>query len=189
MKLTDFGLAKMKFHDLTNPTRERMRTTRWRAPEAFEKDQPIDWKKADIYSLGMTYSEILTGTTPFSSVLPSKLYKHITTNGDNRPKLPPSCPEVLGSLLEDRWKTTPSHCPPFSDIRGALTSIRRSFLQSDSEFGLKDWKKSWQVEVKDWLRRYFNNFCCISSREKQRLIFAVLISSFLFYIFGVIHCD
>lgn len=66
VKSADFGLTKTLAHDLTNPTRVNVGTTRWRAPEACKEADlnihcKIDWKTADVYSFAMTCSEILTG--------------------------------------------------------------------------------------------------------------------------------
>ena len=69
VKLTDFGLAKMKVHDLIKPPLKMMETAKRRAPGSSVVNLSIDWK-GDVYSFAMIGSEILTGKTPFSSGLP-----------------------------------------------------------------------------------------------------------------------
>jgi tRNA A-37 threonylcarbamoyl transferase component Bud32 len=127
VKLIDFGLAKTKSHDLTHPTREMMGTSRWRAPEAFGKDQPIDWKKADAYSFAMMCSEVLTGVTPFISSPFCELYTRITSG--ERPELPSSCPGALAALLEICWDSNPSVRPCFTQIKEALVSVKDDLLK------------------------------------------------------------
>ncbi|KAG0631964.1 hypothetical protein M758_1G294300 [Ceratodon purpureus] len=126
VKLIDFGLAKVKARERMNPTQEKMGSSRWRAPEAFAADQPIDWKKADAYSFGMTCSEILTGKVPFHHGLLNELFKRIV--GGERPKLPSSCPDSLASLLGACWRTKPSSRPSFTEIIETLTSVKRNLL-------------------------------------------------------------
>jgi serine/threonine protein kinase len=136
VKLIDFGLAKVKVRDLMNPTQEMMGSSRWRAPEAFAADQPIDWKKADAYSFGMTCSEVLTGMTPFNSGPLARLRARIL--GGERPKLPSSCPEALASLLGACWHTKPCSRPSFTEIVKTLTSVKSDLLM----FGLDGYDRA-----------------------------------------------
>lgn len=101
MKVVDLESAKMQVCDLTWPTRDRIGTTKWRAPKVFrwKKVGPSDWKKADIYSFAMTCSEDVTGEQPFMSGELNKLLYRIQ-NGE-RPALPSTCPWELRTLLED----------------------------------------------------------------------------------------
>ncbi|KAG9105246.1 hypothetical protein FRC07_009456, partial [Ceratobasidium sp. 392] len=65
LKLTDFGLAIM--HDKTlefSHTDPGGGTMRWMAPELFEEDSRRSFE-ADIYAMGMTMLEIITGEVPF----------------------------------------------------------------------------------------------------------------------------
>ena len=138
LKLADLGLAKMKARDLTMPTRQKIGTAPWMAPEAFTADKPIDWKKADAYSFAMVCCEILTGDIPFSSGPPrSELYNRIMSG--ERPTLPSSCPDALASLLKKCWSTIPSTRPSFSHIRKDLTHIKRRLLTGSLEWST--WKQ------------------------------------------------
>lgn len=123
VKLADFGLTKTLVSDLTNPTRHKMGTTRWRAPEAFDMAKEIDWKKADVYSFAITCSEILTGKQPFNSFRLTNLLEHLTRG--ERPDLPETCPKRLASLLKACWHNDPNVRPPFSVIRKKLTTLKK----------------------------------------------------------------
>ncbi len=67
VKVADFGLAKLLSESpgnltLTN-TRQVMGTLRYMAPEQFEDSSSVD-HRADVYSLGVVFYELLTGQVP-----------------------------------------------------------------------------------------------------------------------------
>jgi predicted Ser/Thr protein kinase len=76
VKIADFGLAKLirrslDDHSLTG-TRQVMGTPRYMAPEQMEGSREID-HRADIYSLGVVFYEMLTGELPIGRfALPSQ---------------------------------------------------------------------------------------------------------------------
>ncbi len=67
VKVADFGLAKIVAGDSDAPdltlTGEVMGTPHYMAPEQFEKPTTVD-HRADIYSLGVVFYEMLTGELP-----------------------------------------------------------------------------------------------------------------------------
>jgi uncharacterized membrane protein YhaH (DUF805 family) len=76
VKIADFGLAKLvddqtADHSLTG-THQVMGTPRYMAPEQFENTKSVD-HRADIYSLGVVFYEMLTGEIPMGRfAVPSK---------------------------------------------------------------------------------------------------------------------
>ena len=73
VKIADFGLARILGHEpedfrLTR-AREVMGTPHYMAPEQVEKPQSVD-HRADIYSLGVVFYEMLTGELPLGKFLP-----------------------------------------------------------------------------------------------------------------------
>ena len=73
VKIADFGLAKLLGHDageigLTG-TRQVMGTVHYMAPEQVEGTKGVD-HRADIYSLGVTFYEMLTGELPLGRFAP-----------------------------------------------------------------------------------------------------------------------
>ena len=67
VKITDFGLAKLlekqpSAYTLTQ-TGQRMGTPHYMAPEQIEASGRVD-HRADIYSLGVVFYEMLTGQLP-----------------------------------------------------------------------------------------------------------------------------
>jgi len=73
VKIADFGLAKL----LDRPTAiytltragQRMGTPHYMAPEQFERPEQVD-HRADIYSLGVVFYEMLTGELPIGRFAP-----------------------------------------------------------------------------------------------------------------------
>src|SRR5439155_6700067 len=73
VKIADFGLAMLAGREpesprLTQP-REVMGTPHYMAPEQVEKPQLVD-HRADIYSLGVVFYELLTGELPLGRFAP-----------------------------------------------------------------------------------------------------------------------
>lgn len=76
VKVADFGLAKLlglATPDITlTGTRQAMGTLHYMAPEQYERPQAVD-HRADIYSLGVVFYELLTGKLPLGRfALPSE---------------------------------------------------------------------------------------------------------------------
>ena len=72
-KIADFGLAKLlagEGRDLTlTGTQQTMGTPHYMAPEQWEKPHSVD-HRADIYSLGVVFYELLTGELPLGRFAP-----------------------------------------------------------------------------------------------------------------------
>jgi serine/threonine-protein kinase len=109
LKISDFGIAH-----LTDTIRTRtgivMGTPTYMAPEQFRGDT-VDGR-ADLFSLGVTAYQLLTGTAPFRAVSIPKLLEQIVHQPHEpasklRANLPPSIDEVLNLALakdaEDRF--------------------------------------------------------------------------------------
>jgi serine/threonine protein kinase len=68
LKLTDFGLAKIKKHSgVATKTKFGAGTLYYMSPEQIRDPQVVDIR-SDIYSLGMTFYEMLMGKVPFSDI-------------------------------------------------------------------------------------------------------------------------
>ncbi len=64
VKLMDFGLAKIEHGADSTITHRGVGTLKYMSPEQVAKPETLD-HRTDIYSLGMTLYEMLTGKTPF----------------------------------------------------------------------------------------------------------------------------
>lgn len=72
VKITDFGLAKLGESDDQygrTATRQVMGTVHYMAPEQIERPREVD-HRADLYSLGVVFYELLTGELPLGRFCP-----------------------------------------------------------------------------------------------------------------------
>jgi serine/threonine protein kinase len=138
VKVTDFGLAKIKAATATFSAQSEVGTTRWMAPELHtsshigESSEPGSNKKhhpfkADVYSYAITCSEILTGDDPFMGEPLTGLRDRIKYTG-LRPSLPDSLPPYLVSLIHRCWDADPCNRPDFSEICAELRHVKASLL-------------------------------------------------------------
>ncbi|MGX1805197.1 protein kinase domain-containing protein [Nocardia sp. NPDC055321] len=98
--LSDFGIARA-FDDSLTVT-HLVATLAYTAPERFNGD-PAD-HRADIYSLGCTFYEILTGRKPFphrdpAPVIAAHMHTPPPRPTDLRPDLPPALNNVIATAL------------------------------------------------------------------------------------------
>lgn len=144
--------TKMKSRALVSRQARKLDTVRWRAGELFnssfltedEDDSSTDsedWdsdsgkgessvvhkyevptKYSDVYSFGLTCSQILTGEDPYSGLGLHDLVKNIRDPDGLRPELPPTCPIRLRKLIESCWSENYSR-PSFESIVSDLGSI------------------------------------------------------------------
>jgi tetratricopeptide (TPR) repeat protein len=92
--LTDFGLAKHTEQDDVTKTGDIVGTLRYMAPEQFAGEYD---GRSDIYSLGITLHELLTGKPAFEEKQHAALMQRITSSGPPRLR---QCNSALPSDLE-----------------------------------------------------------------------------------------
>lgn len=85
VKIADFGLAKLlqrSAPDSLTQTRQVMGTVNYMAPEQVERPLEVD-HRADIYSLGVVFYEMLTGELPLGRFAPPSQKVHIDVRLDD----------------------------------------------------------------------------------------------------------
>jgi serine/threonine-protein kinase len=117
-KLTDLGIAKV----LGEPTRTQtglvLGTYAYVAPEVITGSGPVQ-PASDVYSLGVTCYEVLTGSRPFSGDVPELLDQHLR----QPPPRPPDLPEPLWSLLSACLDKRPGGRPSAAQVAAALAGF------------------------------------------------------------------
>ncbi|CAE8630963.1 unnamed protein product, partial [Polarella glacialis] len=117
-KLCDFGLAKMRGEQTAVQSTLQGVSPVWAPPEMFEKGEGLT-EKADVYSFGVIFFELLTKQVPFSEVSPaqlpaSKLAGHL-------PKVPAAVPADCAGLVHQCCAARPASRP---SMNGALARVR-----------------------------------------------------------------
>jgi len=104
LKITDFGVARMTDHNATK-TGIVLGTPMYMSPEQLGAEDLTGL--SDLFSLGVTLYELLTGEVPFMATNIAVLMTKITTDdpapvSNRRPGIPPSVDSVLAKALAKR---------------------------------------------------------------------------------------
>lgn len=125
-KLIDFGLAKA---DAIEATRERVGpelagTAAYLAPEQAKDASMVD-HRADIYSLGVTLYETLTGRLPFEGRNRVQvIFQHLNTPPVPPIERQPDCPPLLSDLCLWMLAKNPDDRPQnYEELRQALNTV------------------------------------------------------------------
>ncbi len=132
VKITDFGLAKLKGDSGITKSGAQIGTAAYMAPEQIQ-GKPAD-HRSDIFSLGITMYEMLAGSFPFKgendqAVMFSILYDTPAPLGTHLPGLPASLNRVVQKMLA---KDPGQRYQDASEIVEALTRIREQELSGVS---------------------------------------------------------
>lgn len=98
--LTDFGIAESR-HEVRGITEngEVVASFQYTAPERFNGEARVD-RRADVYSLGCTLFEMLTGAPPFADTdLPRLIYRHVKAPVPSVRERNPALPAALDPVL------------------------------------------------------------------------------------------
>jgi serine/threonine-protein kinase len=131
VKILDFGLAKIKSGELLGSfiaaqTTGLMGSPFYMAPEQWS-DEPPD-ARADVYSLGVMFYQMLCGEVPFKgSSIPSIMKKHLTSEvpslASKGVEVPPQIEAVVRHALEKEPPHRIGSADEFSrELREAMTS-------------------------------------------------------------------
>ncbi|KAI8786048.1 mitogen-activated protein kinase kinase kinase 2 [Biomphalaria glabrata] len=107
LRLTDFGISKIVKKTTAGITLE-VGTNRWIAPEVYDprtKNKDYNFK-ADIWSVGCTIVEMITGGVPYAEI--EEVHAVIYEVGCGKPPTwPNTISEELNDILEDMFKSNP----------------------------------------------------------------------------------
>jgi serine/threonine protein kinase len=125
--LMDFGIVKILGDETHTVTGAVVGTARYMSPEVIRSEVPDE--RSDIYSLGVTFYEMLNGDPPFNAdSAMSLMMRHLNDPVPNlrnlRPDVPPQLVAIINRSLEkDRVKRYSSADEMAADLRNLLTKL------------------------------------------------------------------
>ena len=131
LKIVDFGLAKLSDDKSMTRTGTMLGTPYYMAPEIV-RGEGGDWR-SDIYSLGVTFYHLLTGSPPYEADTPyGVMMRHINHPVPDLAKANPSLPPGLCSLVTSMLLKAPEQRP------SSYKLLQRSAMQLASELSQKE---------------------------------------------------
>jgi len=125
--LMDFGIVKILDDEAHTVTGAVVGTARYMSPEVIRSEVPDE--RSDIYSLGVTFYEMLNGNPPFNAdSAMSLMMRHLNDPVPDLRNLRLDVPPELGSIInrsleKDRAKRYPSAEDMANDLRRLLAKL------------------------------------------------------------------
>jgi serine/threonine-protein kinase len=132
VKITDFGIARMRNNEVKTMTGMILGSPKYMSPEQVAGKRADG--RSDIFSLGVVLYEMLTGTSPFvADNIHGVMYQTLNFNPPAPKTLNPELPDVLNFIsakalaknLDDRYQTA-------RDFAGDLREARQTLLGDSS---------------------------------------------------------
>jgi len=124
VKVMDYGIARAQRFEGLTATGAFLGTPDYMAPELIDGKE-VD-ARADLYSLGIIFYEVVAGRRPFSAENPFAVLKSHTAETPQPPSLwEPDLPPALEALILKLLEKDPAHRPPSAEL---VVSELRDFL-------------------------------------------------------------
>lgn len=127
----DFGIAVQKTEKKSDLKLAKNGNPRYRAPE-ISNGQPYS-RKADVYSFGNLFYEMLTGTRPFQEISENEVGNHIAKGAT--PKFPrdPPIDRRLRRLVRRCWRFEPRKRPSFGRLLEGMYACSAALKREEEE--------------------------------------------------------
>jgi diguanylate cyclase (GGDEF)-like protein len=138
IRIIDFGLASeipLELSQLLDPAKIKGSLAFISPEQTGRINRPID-HRCDYYSLGMTYYQLLTGTTPFQSAVPMQwIHWHIAQEAVPPETLNPTIPSTLSKIVMKLLSKTAEE--RYASLAGLIHDLKRCWkqLQENGEIG------------------------------------------------------
>jgi serine/threonine-protein kinase len=159
VKLADLGLARRVGEDTEEEVGKAFGTPYYISPEQVRGEARVDFR-ADIYSLGATFYQMLTGRPPFTAPTPQEvMQKHLTEPPPDPRQFVPDLPQVLCDVLakalakrpEDRYQTAEEFLAALSaidmeDLEASEMAAPEALVKQMAGLADAERRRSWHVE-------------------------------------------
>ncbi|KAF8602659.1 kinase-like protein [Ceratobasidium sp. AG-I] len=133
--ITDFGNTVLGECALrfTQASSKPHFSSRWAAPEVLENKVQCS-KEADVFALGMTLLEIISGRPPYANIKGDAAVIYAIVDKKEIPKRPTRIPseskkgDLLWSLLQECWAFNPRNRPGAAKVEEVMRNIKQSDL-------------------------------------------------------------
>lgn len=126
-KLTDIGLSKIRDSKvISDQVQKEVGNLQWMAPEVFS--QSICTKASDIFSLGVTFWELVTQKIPFQHVENLALIP-LRVGAGRREDIPGDCPKRFSTLITQCWHALPEERPSAECVIEYFDSNHENFTE------------------------------------------------------------
>jgi serine/threonine protein kinase, bacterial len=124
VKLADFGISRIAGEARRTTTGTVMGTPTYLAPEAINGDEPT--AACDVYAVGITLYELLTGKPPFDGHVVAVMQAHLQREPERIAGIADRLWDVIASCLSK----DPAGRPTASDLARALTALEENTATS-----------------------------------------------------------
>lgn len=124
-KISDFGLARFKYHSYINTKAPDAGTLAYMAPECYGATDANLTDKCDIYSFAVIMWEMVVRRKPWEGMRITDFYREVVRKG-TRLEIPQDdnvCPMALRNLISACWSDSPDDRPSCAHIVSEVTRM------------------------------------------------------------------
>lgn len=126
LKVADFGLSVVKANTFCSDVHDLRGTLPYMAPEMITDYKHVT-EKADVWSLGVVFWELLTQQQPYADIAPAQLLGALGS-GSARLPIPEWCEPEWRAVVESCWVEDPTLRPTCRQLAVQLQRIRDILL-------------------------------------------------------------
>ncbi|KAL6888225.1 hypothetical protein ACP4OV_009251 [Aristida adscensionis] len=122
VKVSDFGMSRLKHHTFLSSKSTAGTAPEWMAPEVL-RNEPAN-EKCDVYSFGVILWELATLRVPWSGLNPMQVVGAVGFQ-NRRLDIPKEVDPQAASIISSCWENDPSKRPSFSQLLSPLKQLQR----------------------------------------------------------------
>jgi serine/threonine-protein kinase len=152
VKIMDFGISKSMFDKGITKTGTKIGTILYMSPEQIRAEEPT--RQSDIYSIGISFYEMLIGKTPFDlgteyEIMEAHLKKNPGRVSLNIDSVPPEIDKIVAKALDKSLQKRYLTCEEFSeDVETLLHKLKKNRPDAKKSKKDKDSTGQWGYKIK-----------------------------------------